>query len=103
MNLEFHEWIEDWISSKSSHLSSWGEIWFQTPVQTAVRYAHVHGMIHISESSADEHIELFMWLRALTAQATQLSETRSTAELIALVGPHKEAPCAKSDRNPIRR
>jgi hypothetical protein len=26
-------------------------------------------MIHISGSGADEHIELSMWLRALTAQA----------------------------------
>ncbi|KAL4341790.1 hypothetical protein GQ457_08G030890 [Hibiscus cannabinus] len=45
-------------------------IWFQTPVRTGeVRHANVPWMIHISGSGADEHIELSMWLRALTAQA----------------------------------
>ncbi|KAK7370483.1 hypothetical protein VNO78_37615 [Psophocarpus tetragonolobus] len=34
-----------------------------------VRHANVPWMIHISGSGADEHIELSMWLRALTVQA----------------------------------
>ena len=59
-----------WISPESPHLSSWGEVWFQTPIQTGrVRHANVPWMIHIPGSGADEHIELSMWLRALTAQA----------------------------------
>ena len=45
-------------------------VWFQTPIQTGgVRHANVPWMIHIFGSGADEHIELSMWLRALTAQA----------------------------------
>lgn len=40
------------------------------PVRTGgVRHANVPWMIHISGSGADEHIELSMWLIALTAQA----------------------------------
>jgi hypothetical protein len=59
-----------WISPESPHLSSCGEVWFQTPVRTGgVRHANVPWMIHIFGSGADEHIELSMWLRALTAQA----------------------------------
>jgi len=43
---------------------------FQTTIQTGgVRHANVPWMIHIFRSGADEHIELSMWLRALTAQA----------------------------------
>jgi hypothetical protein len=43
-------------------------VWFQTPIQTGgVRHANVPWMIHIFGSGADEHIELSMWLRALTA------------------------------------
>jgi hypothetical protein len=45
-------------------------VWLQTPIQTGgVRHANVPWMIHIFGSGADEHIELSMWLRALTAQA----------------------------------
>ena len=46
------------------------EFVFKPPVRTGeVRHANVPWMIHISGSGADEHIELSMWLRALTAQA----------------------------------
>ncbi|KAL5791423.1 hypothetical protein ACOSP7_000017 [Xanthoceras sorbifolium] len=46
------------------------EFGFKPPVRTGeVRHANVPWMIHISGSGADEHIELSMWLRALTAQA----------------------------------
>lgn len=69
-----HEWIESWIYIGSHlnrpHLSSWGGVWFQTPVQTEeVRHANVPWMVHISGLGTDEHIELFMWLIALTVQA----------------------------------
>ncbi|KAJ6289716.1 hypothetical protein OIU78_025609 [Salix suchowensis] len=38
-----------WISPESPHLSSRGEVWFQTPVRTGeVRHANVPWMIHIS-------------------------------------------------------
>ncbi|KAK5819649.1 hypothetical protein PVK06_024666 [Gossypium arboreum] len=41
-------------------------------------------MIHISGSGADEHIELSMWLRALTAQAQRLSN-QNTQQALALL------------------
>jgi hypothetical protein len=41
-------------------------------------------MINIFGSGADEHIELYMWLRAFTAQAQRRNyQGRSTTELIA--------------------
>ncbi|RVW45872.1 Disease resistance protein RPH8A [Vitis vinifera] len=47
-------------------------VWFNdTAYPRGVHHANVTWMIHISGSGADEHIELFMWLRALTAQAQQ--------------------------------
>jgi hypothetical protein len=70
-----HEWIESSIYM-GSHLNrpiyppEEKFVWFQTPIQTGgVRHANVPWMIHIFGSGADEHIELSMWLRALTAQA----------------------------------
>lgn len=61
-------------------------------------------MIHISGSGADEHIELSMWLRALTAQAQRRNyQGRALpTELIARrAGPPLGAHYAKSERNPI--
>ena len=61
-------------------------------------------MIHISGSGADEHIELSMWLIALTAQAQRRNyQGRALpTELIARrASPPPGAHYAKSERNPI--
>ena len=80
-------------------------VWFQTPIQTGgVRHANVPWMIHIFGSGADEHIELSMWLRALTAQAQRRNyQGRALpTELIARrASPPLGAHYAKSERNPI--
>ncbi|KAG5606017.1 hypothetical protein H5410_027509 [Solanum commersonii] len=47
--------------TESPHLSSRGGVWFQTPVE--------RGEYAMLMSCTDEHIELSMWLRALTARA----------------------------------
>lgn len=74
-----------WISPKSPHLSSRGEVWFQTSVQIGeVRRANVPCMIHISG------LGFMRTLNYLVAESpyrpdtmTQLLGTRSTIELIA--------------------
>ena len=56
---------------------------FQTPVRTGeVRHANVPWMIHISGSGADEHIELSMWLRALTAQAQDKAKEKGCSSQV---------------------
>lgn len=61
-----------WISLELPHLSSGGEIWFQTPVRIGeVYHASVPWMIHILGSGTDERIKLSVWPRALTVQAQQ--------------------------------
>ena len=61
-------------------------------------------MIHISGSGADEHIELSMWLRALTAQA-QRRNYQGRALPTELIARRASLPLgaryAKSERNPI--
>lgn len=61
-------------------------------------------MIHISGSGADEHIELSMWLRALTAQAQRRNyQGRALpTELIARrVSPPLGAHYAKRESPPL--
>jgi hypothetical protein len=60
-------------------------------------------MIHISGSGADEHIELSMWLRALTAQAQRRNyQGRALpTELIARrAGPHWGPTMPKARETP---
>ena len=61
-------------------------------------------MIHIPGSGADEHIELSMWLRALTAQA-QRRNYQGRALPTELIARRASLPLgaryAKSERKPI--
>ncbi|KAI4297505.1 hypothetical protein L6164_037394 [Bauhinia variegata] len=53
---------------KSQQGSQWWRNWTRKK-RGKVCHANVPWMIHSSRSGTDEHIELSMWLRALTTQA----------------------------------
>lgn len=91
-----------WISPEPTHLSSWREVWFQTPVRTEeVHHVNVPWMIHILGLDADEHIEQSMWLRALIAEIQWHNDTIIRGKLYHWAKSSSCGPPAKSERNPI--